>query len=530
MMTPGSSESLRAPVETEPMPAAPSNLWEAFRATTRRNPSAPALIFPEEIVSFGVLEQDALSCAAWLALRKVQQDDVVAIQLPKRRATYALWLSCLRQGVIYVFLDPQNPAGRTRTILDRLRPALLVTTRETPNPFGETIRMADDAPPRGADSRPTDAPPAARVHGLSAAYVMFTSGSTGEPKGAVIPHQGVLSLMRWVHTWVPEPSQQHFSNLNPLHFDNAVFDLYCGLMNGAALVPVETGTAHNPLTWVQRLRQGRASVAFAVPTLFQTLDHLRLLTPASLPDLKVFLFGGEGFPIEALKRFYGAFRGRARLVNVYGPTETSCICSSLEINDSALEAAATGFPSLGRMHDDFTHAVLDEHGTPVQTGETGELWIGGANVGLGYYANPGETDRCFRQDPRQNRYRSIWYRSGDLVREDEEGLLWFQGRVDNQVKVRGHRIELEEIDLTLEAMPDVTRAVAVVVEGADGLEIRAAFEARTRLPAEAVRDHCLVTLPSYMQPARIVQLDALPQNANGKVDRRAARALLEEMA
>ena len=165
-----------------------------------------------------------------------------------------------------------------------------------------------------------------------------------------------------------------------------------------------------------------------------------------------------------------------------------------------------------------------------QAGCVGELWIGGSNVGLGYFGSPEETERRFRQDPRHNLYRSVWYRSGDLVSEDENGLLWFQGRADNQVKVRGHRIELEEIDLALESMENVMRAVAAVAAGSDGPEIRVAFVAQGIVPVEQIRAHCLAKLPPYMQPARIVQLDALPTNANGKVDRRATLKLLSDPA
>jgi D-alanine--poly(phosphoribitol) ligase subunit 1 len=506
------------------------NLWNAFQRTIDTRDSAVALALAGGDVTFRELEDDALRCASWLATlapNGLREGQVVALQMPKVRATFALWLACLRQGLVYSFLDERNPAGRTAQILERLRPSLLVTTTDASNAFGVTVRLSDGEAPWQNVAR-SDLP-AGRVHGLSPAYVMFTSGSTGEPKGAVIPHQGISSLMRWIQRWIPSPADERFSNLNPLHFDNSVFDLYCGLLNGATLVPVDTGALHNPLAWAQALRRGRATVAFAVPTLFMTLDRLRLLSPESLPDLRVCLFGGEGFPIDALRRFHAAFAGRARLVNVYGPTETSCICSSLEVDAPSLAAAANGFVSLGRMHDDFTHAILDDNQHPVARGDTGELWIGGSNVGLGYFANPEETARRFRQDPQQNLYRATWYRSGDLVREDADGLLWFQGRTDNQVKVRGHRIELEEIDLALEALPQVLRAVAVVVTGADGPEIQAAVSGREPISLEAIGAHCAGALPAYMRPARIVQLDTLPENANGKVDRRAARELLERL-
>jgi D-alanine--poly(phosphoribitol) ligase subunit 1 len=514
-------------VADDPLDTA-ANLWAAFCSTAKARGDATALALADSEVTFSGLKDAAESAAAWLAEHGIGRGDVVAIQLPKWRETYALWLACLRQGCPYVFMDPRNPAPRNEAILARLKPRLLVAIAETQNPYGVTLRLATpDHGQRWMASLPSgDLPPAPALHGLDPAYVMFTSGSTGEPKGAVIPHQGVLSLMRWARTFIAAPEGARYSNLNPLHFDNAVFELYGGLVNGAALVPVETSELANPAQWVRRLREGAATVIFAVPTLYQTLDRLKLLKAENLPSASVFVFGGEGFPAANLAEFHARFKHQARLVNVYGPTETSCICSSLEIDEAALAAAGAGFPSLGRMHADFDHAILDEEGRPVPAGTPGELWIGGANVGLGYYANPEETTRRFGQDTRQTAYRSIWYRTGDLVREDAAGLLWFSGRVDNQVKIRGHRIELEEIDLAMEEVASVKRAVTVAVPGPDGPELRAAFVAERTLSIEDVRAHLTRRLPPYMQPAHIHQTETLPQNANGKVDRKAVARLI----
>lgn len=507
-----------------------ANLWEAFVANADADPNAAALIFGDEICSFGELKQLAERCAAALAARCVRQGDIVALQLPKRRIAYALLLGCLRLGAPYVFVDPKNPPERTARIVNQLHPKILFSIADAINPFGEVLMLGkgdeegwiDGSAPIADDNAPSP------VTGTDPAYVMFTSGSTGEPKGAVIPHQGVLSLMQWAREMVNASPKERFTAINPLHFDNSVFDIYCGLLNGAALVPVETSEISNPATWVRAIRTAKASVMFAVPTLFLILDQLGLLTPKALPDVRAFQFGGEGYPIGKLREFHGRFAGSARLINVYGPTETSCICSSLEITSEILKVPDREFPPLGAMHPDFAYAVLDDEGNPVPRGEAGELWIGGPCVGLGYYANAAETAARFYQDPRHNRYRSIYYRSGDRVREDERSWLWFHGRIDNQVKIRGHRIELEEIDLAVQSVPDVRRAVAVVLAGPDGDEIKVAYMADRAVAAEEVLARCGQQLPAYMRPAQVVQLGELPRNANGKVDRKAAKVLLEQ--
>ena len=419
---------------------------------------------------------------------------------------------------------------RSARTIERLRPKILFSETGTPNPFGEALTLAKNDGERwlaGFDRAAGDDSPSIAT-GTDPAYIMFTSGSTGEPKGAVIPHQGVLSLMKWARDMLRASAGERFTGINPLHFDNSVFDIYCGLLNGAALVPVETSEITNPATWVRTIREGQATVMFAVPTLFLILDQLGLLTPQALPDIRTFQFGGEGYPIGKLRDFHARFSNRARLVNVYGPTETSCICSSIEITPETLTAPDDEFPPLGAMHPGFTYAVLDDRQAPLPRGQPGELWIGGPCVGLGYYASPEETAARFRQDPRQDKTRAIYYRSGDRVREDEHGRLWFQGRVDNQVKIRGHRIELEEIDLAVQSVPDVRRAVAVVLAGADGGEIAVAYMADRAVVAEEVFALCREKLPAYMRPAQAVQFDELPRNANGKIDRKAAKALLEQ--
>jgi D-alanine--poly(phosphoribitol) ligase subunit 1 len=507
-----------------------TNLWDVFAANADADPKTAALVFGDKVCSFGELKKLAERCAPALAAHSVGQGDVVALQLPKRRITYALLLACLRIGAPYVFLDPKNPTERTARIMAQLRPKVLFSTTNAINPFGEVLVLvgADEESWLAGIEPIADGALPSTVTGADPAYIMFTSGSTGEPKGAVIPHQGVLSLMKWARDMVDASPRERFTAINPLHFDNSVFDIYCGLLNGAALVPVETSEITNPAAWVRIIRAGKASVMFAVPTLFLILDQLGLLTPKALPDVRAFQFGGEGYPIGKLREFHDRFAGHARLINVYGPTETSCICSSIEITSDILTAPDREFPPLGRMHADFTYAVLDDDESPVPPGKAGELWIGGPCVGLGYYANLAETATRFRQDPRQNRYRAIYYRTGDRVREGDRGWLWFQGRGDNQVKIRGHRIELEEIDLAVQSVPDVRRAVAVVLNGADGGEIGVAYAADRAIAAEEVLARCKEKLPAYMRPAQVFQFDELPRNANGKVDRKAAKTLLEQ--
>src|SRR6185436_10660516 len=183
---------------SEPM----ANLWNAFMATADAQPDAPALVFGERVISFAELRRMAERLAAMLASRGIRAGQVVALQLPKRAETYGLLLACLRLGAPYVFVDPKNPADRTGRIVDRIRPSLLFTTGETENLHGDVMRVAPSGEFGLIDSAVSGSAPPAPVTGSDPAYIMFTSGSTGQPKGAVIPHQGVLNLMAWARSRV----------------------------------------------------------------------------------------------------------------------------------------------------------------------------------------------------------------------------------------------------------------------------------------------------------------------------------------
>jgi D-alanine--poly(phosphoribitol) ligase subunit 1 len=365
-----------------------------------------------------------------------------------------------------------------------------------------------------------------QITGGDPAYVMFTSGSTGEPKGAVIPHQGVLNLVDWAASDLAIGPHDRLSNVNPLHFDNSVFDIYAGLLNGAAIIALEALKGQPPQNLTDGLTEKRCTFFFAVPTLFMHLDSMRLLDPDRLPTVNRFMFGGEGFPTSRLRRFFDAFADRARLINCYGPTETSCICSNCDITASTFDSE-DGLPPLGRLHTNFRHRILDDELEPVGAGEIGELWLGGPCVGLGYLNNPEETKSKFRQDPLMEGYRSVFYRTGDLVQEDgETGVLRFRGRADNQVKLRGYRVELEEIDHALTAIPGVARALAVVLRDASGSGRLVAAYCGDRLEEAALVAESRIRLPEYMIPSRFIWLETLPTNSNGKADRRAVATLV----
>ena len=500
------------------------------RAAAARG-QAPALVWPGgRATSFAELEGLSNRAARMLMARGVRKGDAVCLGVDKSPLAYAAMIGCLKIGAPYFFVDPANPERRTRVMAARCRPALAILDPEAPaSAFSCEIAVASGEPDReplleGFDGAPLEAPWA--IEASDPAYVMFTSGSTGEPKGAAISHGNLRHFMAWTRAQLQTRDGDTFSGVNPLFFDNSVFDTYASLFAGAALVPVTTSEVRRPEHMLARLDAARCSIFFSVPSLLVYLQTLKLIDRTAFGTLRVAMFGGEGYPKPRLRSLFEAVGDRIELLNVYGPTECTCIASAYRITADDLDDAP-GYAALGDVLAHFTHVIAGPGGAPVAPGETGELYLGGPCVGLGYINDPEQTARAFVEDPSRPGSSDRMYRTGDLVRRDvDDGKLYFVGRADSQIKHQGYRIELGEIEHALASLDGVDEAAAVhLTGGASRIMGIVAMSAGGR--GAEVKSRVAALVPSYMVPERIVVMAALPKNANGKIDRPAIRAALE---
>jgi len=372
-----------------------------FRDAARRFATRRALIWDaNRTTSYEQLDRLSNQVARLFLARGVRKRDPICLSVEKSELAYASIIACLKIGAPYFVVDPANPAQRTRSMLQRCQPVLAVIgSGIDPSVF--------ECPTIAAEASVTESPDAVAlgwsIDGSDPAYIMFTSGSTGAPKGVTISQSNLVHFIAWSHHELGTHPDDVFTGVNPLFFDNSVFDTYASLFAGAALVPFDAATMREPAQIVSRIEAFDATVYFSVPSLLVYLQTMKLITPRSFPRLKKMLFGGEGYPKPMLARLLQALGDRVPLYNVYGPTECTCICSVYQVS-AADVADATGYAPLGRLIPSFSSVVVDDAGRAVQNGEIGELCLGGPCVGLGYYNDPAQTAAAFIQNPTHDRF------------------------------------------------------------------------------------------------------------------------------
>jgi D-alanine--poly(phosphoribitol) ligase subunit 1 len=507
----------------------------AFCAVAARFAARPALKMTDgRTITYGELDAAANRAARLLKDRGIGRRSVVAILNNKTLDDYAAILACLKLGAAYVNLDDTNPGERLARIFSTCRPKLVVgvAPADGAQTAARTVGagLVDWRAPevRAVLDTGNLAPPPdmEMVIGADPAYIMYTSGSTGTPKGAAITHANVLNFAHWTATRFGIRPDDILTNVNPMYFDNSVFDLYGSLLNGAAMAPIPRPITADARACIDAVEAAGCTVWFSVPSLLIYLMTTKALASERLPTLRTFVFGGEGFPKPELRKFHGLYGHRVRLVNVYGPTECTCICSAHDVTQADLDAP-DNLVTLGQIAENFDALVVDDDAAPVAAGGVGELCLAGPQVGLGYYNDPERTALAFRANPINPAWTERTYFTGDLVRLGADGrTLSFVGRKDNQIKQMGYRIELEEIEAALYQVEGVIQAAVVHKANRFGRKHIVAYVSVG--PEEAdLRRALKVVLPDYMIPQRIAQLATLPRNANGKIDRRALTDLLD---
>ncbi|WPZ32672.1 amino acid adenylation domain-containing protein [Thalassobaculum sp. OXR-137] len=485
---------------------------DLFAEQAARTPQAVALSRGGRAVTYAELDRRANRLARYLRARLPDcRGRLIALALPRSVDLIVAMLATLKAGAGYLPLDPAYPAARRDLIVSHSG-ALAVIDRDggtddaAPPPV-RRIRL--DAERSAIDAGPDDTPPVTAAGG-ELAYVMYTSGSTGRPKAVAVPHRAVVRLVRNAD-YADFSPDRIFLQYAPAAFDAATFEIWGPLLNGARLALAPEG----------RLGPRELGAVIAdegVTTLWLTAGLFNLMMdehPEGLHPLKQLLVGGEALSVAHIRRALELLP-KCALVNGYGPTENTTFSCCFPIAPGDYR----GSIPIGRPIANSTAYVLDEERRPLPPGTAGELYLGGDGLALGYWNDPELTAERFVASPALPGERL--YRSGDLACWRSDGTIEFLGRLDDQIKIRGFRIEPGEIEEALLRYPGVTAAVALAREIAPGRrELVAYVAASEAIGTGDLHRHLGATLPDFMVPAHIVRLDALPLNANGKVDRAA---------
>lgn len=472
-----------------------------------------------EIVTFDILNRKSNEIANFLLFKDVRPKDVVCIFNQKSLLGYSTILACLKIGAIYVNLDFTSPVERLKKILNTCNPGIICNDN-CPNinfdEFSEFQIINFDTETRNLINRCSSKNLEITQHilGTNPAYIMFTSGSTGFPKGATMTHANVLNFIEWGKELYEVTENDIFTNVNPIYFDNSVFDFYVSIFSGACLAPFSQETAKDQKKLVEQVGKSEATIWFSVPSLLIFLLTTKALNENTFKKIRVITFGGEGFPKSKLKILFDLYKHRTRFVNVYGPTECTCICSAYDISEKDFEDM-TGIPTLGHLIKNFSYYIDYFDNTDI-----GEICLSGPQVGLGYYNDFERTQKSFVQNPENSSYKEIMYRTGDLVKVGDYGNLYFMGRKDNQIKHMGYRIELEEVEAAFNIFSFVNEVCVIYKKLSENLgQIIAYISVSEQITENEILNEIKKQLPPYMVPKSIKILDVLPKNKNGKIDR-----------
>jgi len=440
------------------------------------------------------------------------QKSVVAIEAVKSSQTIILVLACIKTEIPYVILDPSLPRNRLISIIKKSGLKFIFSEKNTIN-VGEInswtffkdfyFHEVENTLIQTIDNR--------------ILYIMFTSGSTGEPKGAMIGRDGLIEFIRWAKKEFQIKKGDRVSSINPLYFDNSVFDIYTSLFNQATLIICPDEITKNPSNLIDFLNDKRCVQWFSVPSLLIFCLESGAFQARSMTYLKRIIFGGEAFPKTKLRNLVDTLGKEKDYFNVYGPTECTCMCSSYKIQESEFIEPESLMP-LGNISDYFKYEISD----------SGELFLGGDAVGFGYVSDNIQSTKNFF-DKLLDGSRVRFYKTGDIVKiSPRNNMLYFVSRKDHQIKHMGYRIELNEIEFASTSFDYIRESIALYVKHTSGYSY-ICLAVGSKIPdRDSLIKDLKKKLPVYMLPRRIIIQDVLVKNKNGKIDRQYYEKLFEQ--
>ena len=490
------------------------NFLKIFKDIVKKNKSKIGLIdVDNKKYTFNYLDIQSDKFGTFLEKYK-EETNIIAIDSDKSLNTIIAFLACLKIGLPYFFLDIHLPKKRVKEILKKTNCSYIISEQKISFIKKISIKKSRNINKISYTSCSSD----------KTAYIMFTSGSTGSPKGAIISQQSVINFTYWCKDSFLLSKNDIFSQLNPLYFDNSVFDLYNSMLHGNTLVLIPSLDINSPMKLLDRIQKHKCTVWFSTPSLLIYFINFNLLDKKKFNSIKKIIFGGEGFPKAKLEILYEGLKNKL-FYNVYGPTECTCICSrhlivKKDINNS-YNSSKSIYAPIGPIAENFNYKIVDGNSKEVKKGQVGELVLYGPNVAYGYMGDKVNTDKnfIFNIDSLNNERA---YKTGDLVKEStSNNQLFFIGRNDTQIKHMGYRIELNELEIILNKLNSIKETCVFYLKNKNKTygKIISVISTNKKLKKDQIYSFIKKYLPKYFLPQEIFFVKDLPKNFNGKIDR-----------
>lgn len=501
------------------------NILQFLEANAANFENKTAFRDSEEELSYGQLCR--ISKKLGTALSAVNtKNKPIAIYLDKSVKVIASMFGIVYSGNFYVVIDSEMPAERINKIFGTLHPVALITDAkylETAKQldFSGRIFIYNDAVQTQVNEQLLNDIRVSQID-TDPLYALYTSGSTGVPKGAVVSHRSVIAYSEWVSDTFAISSSSVFGNQTPFYFSMSVTDIYSTLRSGATLVIIPKQYFSFPIKLVDFLNENRVNTIYWVPSAISIVSNMKLFKYAKPKYLEKVLFAGEVMPTKQLNYWIDNLDSNIMYANLYGPTETTDICTYYVLDRKFRDDEPL---PIGKHCNNCDVMIVKADGSRAEKGEEGELYVRGSFLACGYYNNPKKTAEAFVQNPLNSAYPETVYKTGDLVKENGRGEIMYITRRDFQIKHMGYRIELGEIETAAGSMKNMNEAACLFDKEKDKIVL--IYRADKTDDSDVIK-YLSTKLPPYLMPGRLIKVKQMPHNQNGKIDRVNLKKLINE--